>query len=251
MFPTDSSVIPTPPFPTHGLCRVGISPLSCGTMKELRLLGFLPGPLDSRSRLDTSAGSACSLAAASEPLRLHRDVVKPVASMSGILRRSSRALPSSQGTLLCLCPALRPRSRLRARPSGRLGVVPLIRTRRTLDYVTISRGSITRPQHSLSTLRAALAGDDARLACRRRPAFPAWDFIPVFSGIGTHRVPLECFSHDPIYVIKFPPHSLSLDGAIYTIDYTIGAGPRGGSKVWRTGAKAWTARVGRRLPSIC
>lgn len=116
MFPTDRSVIPTPPFPTHGLCRVGISPLSTGTIEELRLLVFRLGPLDFHSRADTSVDPAYSLAAASESPRLRRDVVKPVASVSGILRRRSRALPSSQGTLMCLCPDLRPRSGLRAWP---------------------------------------------------------------------------------------------------------------------------------------
>jgi len=65
---------------------------------------------------------------------------------------------------------------------------------------------MTRPQHSLSTLRAALTDDDARLACRRLPAFPAWDLF-------THRVPVECFSFDLYYVISFPPHSLGFDGA--------------------------------------
>lgn len=37
---------PAPPFPTHRLCRVSISLLSSGTMKELRLLESHLGPLD-------------------------------------------------------------------------------------------------------------------------------------------------------------------------------------------------------------
>lgn len=56
-------------------------------MKELRLLDIYLVPLDSHSRDDTSVDSACSLAVASESSRLHLDVVKPVASMSGMLAK--------------------------------------------------------------------------------------------------------------------------------------------------------------------
>ena len=43
------------------------------------------------------------------------------------------------------------------------GIVPALQTTRTLAIAHF-RGSIARPLHSLSTLRAAIADDDARLA---------------------------------------------------------------------------------------
>ena len=61
-----------------------------------------------------------TLAIRSQPRQSHRGCAGTLFSrwhpFSGRLRRKSRALPCSQGTLMCLCPALRPRSRLHARP---------------------------------------------------------------------------------------------------------------------------------------
>ena len=204
---------PTPPFPTRRLCRVGISLLSSGTMKELRLLDIYLVPLDSHSRADTSVDSACSLAVASESPRLHQDVGKPVASMSGMLAEEKSSSPIFPGNPHVPTPCSStpvPPSRLALAPCR---FCPPSHDSEGLGRLCTFRGSITWPWHSLSTLRAALTDDDARLACRGWPAFPAWDFAPISIGTGTHRVPLECFSSDQIYVISFPPHSLSLDGA--------------------------------------
>jgi hypothetical protein len=61
-----------------------------------------------------------TLAIRSQPRQSHRGCAGTLISrwrpFSGMLRRKSLALPCSQGTLMCLCPALRPRSRLHARP---------------------------------------------------------------------------------------------------------------------------------------
>jgi hypothetical protein len=54
---------------------------------------------------------------------------------------------------------------------------PLIRRRR-LPQQTSFRGSITQLLHSLSTLRAAVTDDYARLTCSWWPAFTAWDSHP-------------------------------------------------------------------------
>jgi len=102
------------------------------------------------------------------------------------LRRRVQALPSSQGTLMCLCPALRPRRGTFSRPIRCRCFVPHSRRRRTCAIVRYFRGSFTRLGHSLSTLRAALTSDDARLVSGWWPAFPC--------GIRTHRAPIECVS---------------------------------------------------------
>ena len=71
-----------------------------------------------------------------------------------------------------LCPALRPRSVPGARSSGgaRTGSPSLKQRRPRPNYVF--RGSITRLQSSLLTLRAVLSDDDAKLASGGGSTFP-------------------------------------------------------------------------------
>lgn len=179
VFPTDNSVTPTPPFPTHRLCRVGISLLSTGTMKELRLLGSHLEPLDSHSLPNTSADSVYSLAVVSESPHLRLDVVKPVASiiryiiggkaeLSHLPRESSCAYALTFDSGLVSTPDLLRRGDT---------VTQYLDTNDPRQFVTF-RSSIARLQHSLSTLRAAFADDDARLAYGGRSTFPVWDLHP-------------------------------------------------------------------------
>jgi len=63
-----------------------------------------------------------------------------------ILRWSSSGLPGSWGVLSCLCPALRPRSRLTTMPSRQLGVAP---ARQTTKAATIT---FSRLIHTASAL---------------------------------------------------------------------------------------------------
>ncbi len=85
-------------------------------------------------------------AAAGQGLWIYRLPLVPVTA------RRRQALPGSWRTPVCSCPALRPRWDLRARPSRRFGAA-------FRGYYNVGshddhlRGSITRPVHSLSTLR--------------------------------------------------------------------------------------------------
>ena len=50
------------------------------------------------------------------------------------------------------------------------------------------RSSITRPQHWLFTLRAAITDDDAKLASGGWPIFPGWDSSYPLSSVGKFRL---------------------------------------------------------------
>ena len=83
------------------------------------------------------------------------------------LDRDGRTLSSSRGILLCLCRALRPRQDHDVRPYDAVTRPPHW-PRRGLPRLGHFRGSITRLQHSLSTLRPAAltAGRKTRFRCR-------------------------------------------------------------------------------------
>lgn len=158
-------------FPTCRLCRVGISLRSNGTLEELGLLAVHPSCfVSSQVRTSGDIGFRSSSGDASAECR---DVGQPSSSHSGVLGGERRALPSSQGTLLCLCPGLRPRSGLHAKPFAACRCCPLSTESEDPGRSVTFRSSISQPGHSLSTLRAALTDDDARLACR------CWLFFPV------------------------------------------------------------------------
>ena len=71
------------------------------------------------------------------------------------LARRRQGLPGSWGTLVCTCPVLRPR-RDRARQAiAALSARPPSTATTTAPAMSHFRGSITRPSHSLSTLRSA------------------------------------------------------------------------------------------------
>ncbi len=74
---------------------------------------------------------------------------------TGHLSWSRQGLPGSWATLVCACPALRPRRVPSAWPCFGSGVLPsAVRTASALATIPSFRGSITRPTHSLSTLRS-------------------------------------------------------------------------------------------------
>ena len=56
----------------------------------------------------------------------------------------------------------------------------------------------TRPQVSLSTLRAAVTDDDARLASCWRPTFARWDLHPLGFNRWFH-APDTAFPHTPSF----------------------------------------------------
>ena len=74
---------------------------------------------------------------------------------TGHLSWSRQGLPGSWATLLCACPALRPRRDPKAWPCFGSGVLPSATiTASALATILRFRGSITRPTHLLSTLRS-------------------------------------------------------------------------------------------------
>jgi hypothetical protein len=81
-----------------------------------------------------------------------------------LVPRRPTVLPGSQRTPLYLCPALRSRPDLGAWLICGAPVLPPRTPGRRLQQQISFRDSITRLWHWLSTLRAALAGDYARLA---------------------------------------------------------------------------------------
>lgn len=93
-----------------------------------------------------SRGSNCTIA---EPVGCSRG--GPPAPWT---RRRS-GLPGSWGTLSCACPALRPRRALRTRPDSGASTRPSVCLTTSALATIIFRGSITRPAHSLCTLRRA------------------------------------------------------------------------------------------------
>jgi hypothetical protein len=161
-----------PSFLTRRLPQGEVSLLSIGAMGALRL----PRPIPP----------------ASFPLPL-------VQAAFRLLEASG--LPCSQMSLLCICPAHRPRQNLHGRPAGfrrRVSVPALSFVERVhisiLSHFTVSvlspvfrrlgllqcpfRGSITRPLHSLSTLHAAVSCRLARLASGWWPTLTEWDWVP-------------------------------------------------------------------------
>jgi hypothetical protein len=169
---------PTPPFPTRRLCRVGISLLSTGTMKELRLLGvclvhslFTCGAIPpltlcirSHPRQDrrVCAGTLVSRC------RPYPACVGGEAKLSHVCRE-----PSVASALLFPIPV---GSQCQVN-CGTSMLSPLLRSRGP-RHAAIYRDSITQLQRSLSTLRAALTNDDARLASVRRPPFHRRELHP-------------------------------------------------------------------------
>ena len=87
-------------------------------------------------------------------------------------------LPGSQRTPLHLCHTLRSRPNLGALPLCGAPVLPPLTPRRRLQRQISFRDSITWLWHSLSTLRAALLDDDARLASGWWLTFSGWDWLP-------------------------------------------------------------------------
>jgi len=107
------------------------------------------------------------------------------------LPRSPMALPGSQRTPLCLRSALRSRPDLGASPYTALRCCPRTHPPRGLQLQTPFRDSITQLQHSLSTLRAALSDDDARLVSGWWLTVSGWDWIPTefFRAVSGLRLP--------------------------------------------------------------
>lgn len=184
-----------PRFPPPGLPRVRDSPGSsvlsghCDAPASLpprfvafagryRLVADLFAPANGRRR--SSAG---------------RELGHPESPASGKGPAETRGPPTFPGNPWCLCPALRPRRNRRARPYGPPTRSPLYPRRRLPHWVF--RGSITRPRHSLSTLRRA----DRSTATQ--DSLPAAG--PLYrTGLSTRRVPTKGFRAASYISSSFP-----------------------------------------------
>jgi len=144
------------------------------------------------------AALTCSLPSTAKRHRRRPGVfLSPVTPRSGSLRRR-QGLPGSWGTPLCTCPALRPRWDLRARPSRRFGAAF-----RYFHHVGSHdhpfRGSITRPAHSLSTLRRHGLPEPRKTRFRLLASFAGRDCLPAgfqteFQSLVTSHPPCPGFS---------------------------------------------------------
>ena len=139
-----------------GTCRTWPGPGATGgcppgPIKALRLPVALPAvlrfPSHRRYQGCTRVSLPARLSAATPGLELFTRYLQP-----GFPWRR-QGLPRSWGTPMCLCPALRPRQ-VRSHPTTRgASTRPPLKSKRRLLQLDSFRGSITRLQHSLSTLR--------------------------------------------------------------------------------------------------
>ena len=168
------------PFPTPRLGRDSFAGFVCGTMKPLRRPW-------SPTRHSAFRVASSGLGLTPRFARQGREVGGPSARvlLTGLTRapvlvpRRPSVLPGSQRTPACLRPALRSRPDLGASPYTALWCCPRTHRHRRLPRHSSFRDSITRLWHSLSTLRAALADDDARLAS-------GWWLTVFRMGLDTH-----------------------------------------------------------------
>jgi len=181
--PTHSFLSPTSPFPTRWLPRVG-SPLSCGTMRMLRLPTARPlalrFPANGGYLLDSSSFARRGLLE-SLPLRLGVGrPVSPLAPVLSLLEEVSRISQVPRVPFRAFALLLDP-GRISA-PSllRRFDSAPAVRTAKAPTLTIISRLNHTAfaPLH---TLRAAIADDYAMFASGRWLAFAAWGCFPTGS----------------------------------------------------------------------
>jgi len=79
---------------------------------------------------------------------------------------------------MCICPALRPRQDRSHQANQVDRCCPRCDDDEGSYDLALFRGSITRLLHSLSTLRAAITDDDARLASGGWLTLTGWDWLP-------------------------------------------------------------------------
>jgi hypothetical protein len=126
VFPIHSFLSPTSPFPTRWLPRL-VRHFSRGTMRMLRLPAAPPVAL----RFSSNNGYLLASISFRSPRAPGVAPAAPgrwstgFAYHSGSFHGGSQSdLSSSQGTLSCFCPALRPRSDLHAKPVAALRFCP-------------------------------------------------------------------------------------------------------------------------------
>ena len=173
--PPHGSVCPRPLPSLLPGCLGLVHRLSIGTMKRLRLPPrFFPRSV--RHIATQYPGLAWRFHSwrRASPLPQGLEVVKPVPPSRRFVPRTRTGLPCSQGTPMCLCPALRPRPDLGAWPSRRSGIAPV-----ALTTKAPASGYFEAQSHGFSTgcLRFVppLSGDYAKLASGGWQTFPGSD----------------------------------------------------------------------------
>jgi len=215
---------PTPAFPPPG--PSGRFPGFTGTTRALRLPAARPAPLRClRERGTTPLPGASPRAARTSAARspgglLRRHPTFPAACLGW--RRPD--LPGSLKTPVQACPALRPRRDLDAHTASGPGSPPrcLLASRcrlppfprRRLPHRQISRGSITRPTCSLSTLRSPGRPGTTQ------DSVPAGG-QPCRAGLDTRRVSMKSFGSTSCFSSSFPGLRLA-----HGNDFPPGSGPR-------------------------
>ena len=181
VWPNNGSVTRSLPSLLTGFPRVGVSLLSTGTIKGLKTSRVLPASsVAFAARYHAPRLSGASLPWLSEgtnhgPGTCSAGRVPPGYSRGGgdhgisqLPRESNVHLPCSQ------TPAGSDTPSLYSVPM----LPPLFLTTKAPATLSAFRGSITRLLHSLSTLRAVIADDDARLASGGWLTLTGWGCLP-------------------------------------------------------------------------
>ena len=155
--------------PSRGCPPGTLSPLRSGSLLSIATMKILRLPNARLSRLRIPLGVRYpGLLSLSWRLRTESaltvlDLVHAGVVRSGFIPRRQEALPASLKTPSPLCPALRPRADLHARPLRRFGVAPA-RSNTKAPPFTFFRDSMTRLYGSLPTLEGSITGYQPRLA---------------------------------------------------------------------------------------
>ena len=147
--------------------------------------------------LAASTGTACD-----------RALISQVPFVLGKFIRSQEALPSSRVNPMYICTALRPRPDLDTRPffHNIPVLLPLSVTTKAPTMYAF-RGSITKLLYFLSTLRANISIDYARLGSGCWSGFAGWDWLP--TGL-LRRVSnmYICLQLSPLHRLNLAQHAL-------------------------------------------
>jgi hypothetical protein len=175
MFPISGAV--TRPLPSLLTGSSGMSyPAFNGTMKRLRLpasISHAPSP----SRADTTSLTLTVRSRGRQGSRPQAWSLVSRFAPSGISGWRRRDLPSSQEAPLHICPAPRPRQDRIHQAIAMVQCCPrYFHDEGSCD--AMFRGSLTELLCPLSTLRAAITDDYARLASGWRLPVTGWDWLP-------------------------------------------------------------------------
>ena len=176
MLPHGGSVFRRPPWLLTGFLG-WFCLLSSATMRPLRLPLSL-SPSSWLSLGDTLLCPAFSLAQITGSLSVRRGVRLPVSPCFWLFSEGERRISQVPREPLRPFALLSDPGRTSTPGPCGVSVLPSVERWRRLQRQTLFRDSITRLLDSPPTLRAAISGDDARVASGWRPAFSGRGLIP-------------------------------------------------------------------------